>query len=116
MAKPIDRASVLKLGGVAGIAALFETALSMTDADAQGKGNPMNLTVATRPARGRGAGLCYTIVIGEKQTVPSNADLLLQTYASAVKVHVGGNHDWHPTPADGSTSGQWITVYVTPCS
>jgi hypothetical protein len=116
MAKTIDRAGLIKLGGLAGIAALLESVSPMADADAKSKGSPMNLTLSTKPLRGRGAGVCYTIFIGDKITVPANADLLLQTHAGSVHVGVKGNSDWHPTPNHGDTTDQWLTIYTTSCS
>jgi hypothetical protein len=113
MSRSIDRASILKLGGAAGIATLIESLSPIEQIAAAPLTNPMNLTIKTTPTV-RGPALCYTIIIGDKVPVPSSAIQSIQTQVRSVNASVHGNW-WKPKPDSGSAKDQWLTIYVTSC-
>lgn len=113
MSQSIDRASILKLGGAAGIAALIESLAPSEQIAAAPLTNPMNLSIKTTPTA-KGPAICYTIIIGDKVTVPSNAIQSIHAQVGSVSVTVKGN-GWKPRPSSGNANDQWLTIYVTSC-
>lgn len=116
MSESIDRASAIRMAGLACIGTLLASLSERSDADAKSPfTTPMNLTVKTAPSA-KGPRLCYTIVIGDQVPVPANADTLIHAHIGGVHADVkGGPGSWKPMPTSGDGGDEWLTVYVTSC-